>query len=211
MLQLWSKSKTGYTPTLIVGYGGPFGENYWYDKTHVWDDDRLTKFVPRRILDARSRRRPTIPDEEYNHIDNARVAKLLNDNGVGVQLGAHGQREGLGAHWEMWMMAQGGMPPLQVIRAATISGARYLGLDHDIGSLEPGKLADLVVLDANPLENIRNTHTVHYTVVNGRVFDSATINEVGNHPRTRNPLYFEIPGNETWGAAATAAMSHDED
>jgi imidazolonepropionase-like amidohydrolase/Tol biopolymer transport system component len=211
VMQLWPKTKSGYTPTLIVGYGGSFGENYWYQKTDVFDDPRLTKFVPRRVLDSRSRRRTMIPDEEYNHVDNARIAKALQDAGVSVQLGAHGQREGLGAHWEMWMMAQGGMTPLHVLRAATLDGARYLAMDKDIGSLEPGKLADLIVLDRNPLENIRNTESVRYTVVNGRIFDSETINELGNHPRTRKPFYFEVPGNETWGAAATAASAHDED
>ena len=108
-------------------------------------------------------------------------------------------------------MAQGGMAPMQVLRAATLDGARCLAMDKDIGSLEPGKLADLIVLDRNPLENIQNTHSVRYTVVNGRIFDSATMNELGNHPRTRKPLYFELPGNETWGATVTAASTHDED
>ena len=78
VLQLWSKSKTGYTPTLIVAYGGSFGENYWYQHTNVWDDPRLTKFVPRRILDSRSRRRTIIPEEEYNHIEIARLLLAHN-------------------------------------------------------------------------------------------------------------------------------------
>ena len=211
VIQLWGKTKTGYTPTLIVGYGGAFGENYWYHKTNVYDDPRLTTFVPRRVLDSRARRRVMAPDEEYNHIDNARVAKQLQDAGVTVHVGAHGQREGLGAHWEMWMFAQGGMRPMDVLRAATIDGARYLAMDKDIGSLEPGKLADLIVLDRNPLENIQNTRSVRYTVVNGRIYDAATMNELGNHPRTRKPLFFELPGNETWGAAATEALTHDDD
>jgi imidazolonepropionase-like amidohydrolase len=211
VVQLWSHTKTGYTPTLIVAYGGSFGENYWYQKTNVWEDPRLTKFVPRRVLDSRSRRRVMIPDEEYNHIDNARNAKRLYDAGVSVQLGAHGQRESLGAHWELWMFHQGGMTPMESLRSATIAGARYLGLDKDIGSLEPGKLADLVVLDANPLDDVQNTRTVRYTIVNGRMFDAETMNEIGNHPRTRKPFYFELPGGETWGAAATAAVAHDED
>jgi imidazolonepropionase-like amidohydrolase/Tol biopolymer transport system component len=209
--QLWAQTKVGYTPTLIVGYGGNWGENYWYQKTNVWEDERLSQFVPRRILDARSRRRTMVPEDELNHFNNARVAKELHDAGVSVQLGAHGQRESLGAHWEIWMFEQGGMTPLQALRAATLDGARYLGFDREIGSLEPGKLADLIVLDANPLENIRNTHAVRYTVVNGRIFDAATMNEIGNHPRTRKPFYFQMPGNETWGSAATEAMTHDED
>ncbi|MEO6260509.1 MAG: amidohydrolase family protein, partial [Thermoanaerobaculia bacterium] len=204
--QLWSRTKVGYTPTLIVGYGGLWGENYWYAKTNVWEDARLLSFVPRRVIDSRARRRTLAPDDEWNHIDNARMAKRLNDAGVSVQLGAHGQREGLGAHWELWMFVQGGMSPLQAIRAATINGARYLGLDGDIGSLEPGKLADLIVLDANPLDNIRNSEQVRYTIINGRVFDAATMNEIGNHPRTREKFYFQIEGNEAWGrATATAA------
>jgi imidazolonepropionase-like amidohydrolase/Tol biopolymer transport system component len=210
--QLWPGTKVGYTPTLIVGYGGLWGEQYWYAKTNVWEDQRLNTFVPRRIIDARARRRTMAPDDEWNHLNLAHLAADLLHHGVSVQLGAHGQREGLGAHWEMWMFSQGGMTPLEVIRCATLNGARYLSLDKDIGSLEPGKLADLAILDGNPLENIRNTETVHYTVVNGRVFDSATMNEAGNHPRTRQPLYFEVPGNEGWGRAAeTAAAEEDQD
>ncbi|HEX6642544.1 MAG TPA: amidohydrolase family protein, partial [Thermoanaerobaculia bacterium] len=209
--QLWSHTKVGYTPTLIVGYGGAFGENYWYQKTNVWEDERLSKFVPRRILDSRSRRRPMIPEDEHNFLNNARIAKELRDAGVSVQLGAHGQRESLGAHWEMWMLVMGGMTPMEALRAATLDGARYLGFDREIGSLEAGKLADLIVLDANPLENIRNTHAVRYTVVNGRIFDSDSMNEIGNHPRTRKPFFFQLPGQETWGAAATAAIANDED
>jgi len=208
--QLWSGTKVGYTPTLIVGYGGLWGENYWYAKTNVWEDARLNTFVPRRVIDSRARRRVLAPDDEWNHLANASIAKRLNDRGVSVQLGAHGQREGLGAHWELWMFVQGGMTPLQAIRAATISGARYLGLDKDIGSLEPGKLADLIVLDANPLENIRNSESVRYTMVNGRLFDSATMNEIGNHPRQRAPLYFDLPGNDAWGRASDAAAEDNE-
>ena len=128
-----------------------------------------------------------------------------------VHIGAHGQREGLAVHWEIWMFQQGGMTPHEALRSATLSGARYLGLDADVGSLEPGKLADLIVLDANPLENIRNTHSVRYTVVNGRIFDAATMNEIGNHPRTRKPFFFQVPGNETWGPAAAEAVGHDRD
>ena len=208
VVQLWSKSHSGYTPTLIVGYGGLWGENYWYAKTNVWEDKRLLNFVPRRVIDSRSRRRTMAPDDEWNHFSNAALAKKLNDAGVSVQLGAHGQREGLGAHWELWMFVQGGMTPLQAIRAATLSGAHYIGMDKDIGSLEPGKIADLLVLDANPLDNIRNSESILYTIANGRIFDAMTMNEIGNHPRTRQPFHFELPGGE---GAGRAAVTTDDD
>ncbi|MDP3749923.1 MAG: amidohydrolase family protein [Phenylobacterium sp.] len=209
VLQLWPATKVGYTPTLIVAYGGPFGENYWYAHTDVWADPRLSKYVPRRILDARARRPVKAPEEEYNHINIARMVKALADKGVSVQLGAHGQREGLGAHWEMWMMAQGGMTPMQVIKAATLGGAAYLGMDRDLGSLEPGKLADLVVLDADPLADIRNSTSIRYTVANGRVYDAMSMEELGG--QAKKPFWFELPGAEGWGVGSTAAVSHQDD
>ncbi|MGZ3459889.1 MAG: amidohydrolase family protein, partial [Archangium sp.] len=207
--QLWSRSKVGYTPTLIVAYGGVTGESYWYQKTNVWDDKRLLTFVPRRVVDARSRRPTQIPEDEFNHFRIAETARVLNDKGVSVQLGAHGQREGLGAHWELWMFGQGGMKPLQALRAATLSGARYLGLDGDIGSLEEGKLADLLVLDKNPLEDLRNSTSIQYTMVGGRLYDAMTLNEVGGRQFKREPLFFEREGQEAWGP--TTAISTQED
>ena len=194
--QLWRASQVGFTPTLGGAYGGIMGENYWYAKTHVWEDERLLRFVPRRFIDARSRRPFTAPDEEWNHIDAARNAKMLLDAGVSVQLGAHGQREGLAAHWEMWMFQQGGMTPLEAIRCATINGARYLGLDGDIGSLETGKLADLIVLDKNPLANLRDSEAIRYVMLNGRLYDGLRLDEIGNHPRRRAPFYFERVNGE---------------
>ncbi len=208
-MQLWSKSQTWYTPTLIVGYGGLFGENYWYRNTNVWENTRLLSFVPRRVVDSRARRRTLAPDDEWNHFNNARIAADLVNRGVHVQLGAHGQREGLGAHWELWMFVQGGMTPLQALRSATLSGAQYLGMDRDLGSIESGKLADIIVLDRNPLENIRNSESIVYTMVGGHLFDAMTLNEIGNHPNTRRKFWFETDGNEGWSPAAEAATIHE--
>ncbi len=191
VVQFWSQTNVGYTPTLVVAYGGIWGENYWYQESNVFAHERLSQFVPREILDPRSRRRMLAPDEDYNHFAAARVTAELAAAGVSVQIGAHGQREGLGAHWEMWMLAQGGMEPLEVLRAATINGATYLGMNKDIGSLEKGKLADLIVLEANPLADIRNSETVKYVMVNGRLYDATSMNQAGNHPRERKPFYWE--------------------
>ncbi|MBK6943023.1 MAG: PD40 domain-containing protein [Planctomycetes bacterium] len=190
--QLWKGSGVGLTPTLIVGYGGIWGENYWYAKTNVWENERLLTFVPRSLVDPRSRRRFTAPDEEWNHVNCARICKALVDVGERVQLGAHGQLAGLGAHWELWMLGQGGLAPMQALRAATLDGARYIGVDDDLGSIEPGKLADFLVFDADPLADLSNTSTLTWTVQNGVVYDARTMRRVplGSEGETTEPPKF---------------------
>jgi imidazolonepropionase-like amidohydrolase len=199
-IQLFAKSRSGYTPTLIVGYGGLSGEFYWYQHTNVWENERLLRFVPREAVDARSRRRTMAPEGDFNHILIAQGAKQIVDAGGMVLLGAHGQLQGLGAHWELWMLQQGGMTPMEALRAATIDGARYLGLDGSIGSLENGKLADLVVLDRNPLENIRHSEAIAMVMLNGRLYDAKTLNEIGTRTRPRLPFWWELPAGDPGSA-----------
>lgn len=198
VVTLWRNSNTGYTPTLIVGYGGVMGEYYWYQHENVWENQRLLTFTPRYIIDSRSRHRTMIPEKEYEngYIQVSRDCKSLADAGVLVNLGAHGQLQGLGAHWELWMLVQGGMGNLQALRSATINGASYLGMQDQIGSLKAGKLADLVVLDKDPLEDIHNSNSVVYTMVNGRLYDASTLNETGNYDHQRSMFYWELGGSD---------------
>ena len=196
VLTLWEASDVGYTPTLVVNYGSVSGEYYWYQHTNVWEKERLLTFMPRGMVDSRSRHRTMIPYEEYEagHMQSAASAKELHDRGVTVNVGGHGQVQGLAAHWELWMFTQGGMSNHDALRTATIHPANYIGMGAHIGSLEVGKLADLIVIDGNPLEDIKVTENVVYTMVNGRLFDASTMNEIGNHPRERLPFWWEREG-----------------
>ena len=134
----------------------------------------------------------------------ARSMKALNDAGGRVNAGSHGQVYGLAMHWELQLLSEGGMSNLDVLKAATINGATTLGLEEQIGSIKAGKLADIIVLDENPLTDIRNTETVSRTMVNGRLYDSVTMNEIGNHDRPRRPFYWEVndvPKHINWKPA----------
>lgn len=197
VIKFWSATKTGNTPTLIVNYGGLNGEYYWYQNTNVWEDERLLAYTPRAIIDSRSRHRTMVPEEEYKngHILVSESCNKLQNAGVNINLGSHGQIQGIGAHWELWMLQQGGMSNLQALKAATINGAEYLGMKNQLGSIKKGKLADLIILDKNPLENIQNTNSVVYTMVNGRLYDAATMNEVGNQTNERTSFYWEMEGS----------------
>ncbi len=202
ILQLWSQIGTAYTPTFIVSYGGLMGEEYWYDRTNVWENPRLLRYTPKSVLYPRAIRRPKAPDSEYNHVYVARTAKALRDVGVRVNIGAHGQREGLAAHWEIWSMVQGGFSPWEALRGATIDGAGSLGMDHEIGSIEEGKLADIMIVDGNPLEDIYRSEYVSHTLVNGRLYEAATMNQVAPDKIARQPLFFELEGGDAWSEEA---------
>ncbi len=194
---LFARSGTAYTPTLVVGYGGLWGENWWYAKTRVWEDEALLRWVPRSYVDPRARRRVLATDEgDYHHLRLARTAAAIVRAGGTVEIGAHGQLQGLAAHWETWMLGQGGLTPHEALRCATLHGARALGLDGALGSLRPGLLADLIVVEGNPLEDLRRSRDLRWTMVGGRLHDAATL-EMLEPERRALP-----PGPELEGADA---------
>ena len=211
---LWNGSKVAYTPTLIVSYGSQSGENFWYDRTNVWENERLLNYTPRHIIDARSRRRTTSEFGDYGHIEVSKAVKQLADGGTKINLGAHGQIQGIGAHWELWMLAQGGMTPLQAIRSATINGAEYLGMGKEIGSLEVGKLADLIIMDENPLDDIRNSEKIKQVMINGRLYDAETMNETISREKPRSKFWWQTGRSEnfsiTTGNIETHTFTHPE-
>jgi imidazolonepropionase-like amidohydrolase/Tol biopolymer transport system component len=162
---------TAYTPTLLVAYGGLSGEIYYYQHQDPYDDARLLQNWDRRDLDARTYRGGQwAHDGDWNHQQAARDAAQMQEKGLLVTLGAHGQLQGLGVHWELWALGgPGAMSPMNALKAGTIDGARYLGMDSTLGSVTAGKLADLVVLDADPREDLQNTTRIHMVIHNGTI------------------------------------------
>ncbi len=178
VVELIAQSKTHYTPTLLVLYGGPWAENFYYETTEVHDNAKLARFVPHNLLDDKTRRRPWFRQDEHSFPKTAAQAAKIQRAGGLVGVGGHGQLQGLGYHWEMWSLASGGMTPREVLKAATRDGAEIIGLGQDLGVLEPGRFADLVILTKDPLKDIRNTDSVHYVMKNGELYDGDTLNQV---------------------------------
>jgi len=190
VVQMFSQSNTNYTPTLVVSYGGLAGDPYWRQATNVWENP-LMVHTPPKMLAADTVRRTKAPESSFVDDDNAREAKKLADAGVKVSIGAHGQQAGIGSHWELWSFVRGGMSPVEALAAGTIESARSLGMDSEIGSLEVGKLADLLVLDADPSADIRNSDKINRVMLNGRMYDPLTMNEVVTGDRKRAAYWWE--------------------
>ncbi|MCR8921844.1 amidohydrolase family protein [Dasania sp. GY-MA-18] len=219
IVQLMAHSDIANTPTLNVTFGEIMGENYFYQSTRAWTDPKIKSYVQDTTssyspvgtpysapLHVRSMTSLHAAEEIWDVGFRAasRSVKKLDDAGVIINAGSHGQVYGLALHWELQSMAQGGMENHKILRTATINGAKTLGVEEQIGSLQVGKLADIIVLEKNPLADIRNTNSVIYTMINGRLYDSFSMNEVGNYQRPRSKFYWELPDyndidwNEAW-------------
>jgi imidazolonepropionase-like amidohydrolase len=178
VIRFIAESKTWYTPTLVVAYGGPTAEWYFYQNTNVHDDPRLNRFTPHEIVDRRTRRGDWNHPDEFHFPAVARGAARILQAGGNIALGAHGEEQGICAHWELWALQMGGLTNHQALRAATAMAVEGLGFQQDLGTLESGKLADLLVLDRSPLEDIKNSTSIRYVMKNGELFEAETLRQV---------------------------------
>jgi Tol biopolymer transport system component len=190
IVQLATQTGIGYTPTLLVTYGGPWGENYWFTRHNPHDDEKMNRFMPHAVIDGRTKRAPWVREEEYAFTRVADAAIDIQRAGGKIGVGSHGQFQGLGYHWELWSLGSGKATPMEALKAATIDGAHIIGHGDEVGSIEAGKFADLVILNSDPRVDLKNTADIHRVMANGRLYNDDTLDEEWPRQRELPKLWF---------------------
>ncbi len=188
----FGKAQVTYSPTFMVGGPGPWNEEWWFQESEVWKDAKTRRFLPWVQYLPQTRRRMLRPATDYSYAWIAQgMADIIAAGGFGA-IGAHGQHNGLGSHWEAWMAAAA-TGPMGALEVASLHGARFIGREKDLGSIEVGKLADFLVLNRNPLQDIRATIDMQYVVKGGVVYDDDTLDEVWPRQRRYGTPYWLQP------------------
>ena len=186
VLSLISGSGTWITPTLDISDNPYYADSlvgaarYLYGKYPLsWEDPKQARFFSKEYINNRLKA-AYLPHDNENpyYVEVAKSMAFFKKNGIHIGLGAHGECVGLGTHYELWSLQQGGLTNLEALQEATISGAEALGMSGDLGSIEKGKIADLIILDKNPLENIKNTLSIKYVMKDGELYDGNTLDSV---------------------------------
>lgn len=189
-VQFFARSGTWYTPTLqIFGSRGLLDGRDYFMK-HYWAiiPDKLARFTPSQ----RFERQPKASENEsldFFLYDAGFFAKVKKAGG-NIGLGSHGEDQGIGVHNELWALQMGGLTNMEALEIATISGARALGVQKELGSIKEGKIADIIILDKNPLDDIHNSREIRFVMKDGVLYDGDTLDEIWPHEQKRPNLNF---------------------
>ncbi|WP_293851901.1 amidohydrolase family protein [Steroidobacter sp.] len=188
VIQLFAQSRIAYTPTISVLYGAKPALLDMSIRHLPLSDKKVLRFVPTAVVDVKNRTQKWTAEQGYPSF--ATDALAVQRAGGLVGMGSHGEMQGVGYHWELEAYASGGAKPIEVLRAATIGSSEVIGRASELGSIEAGKFADLLILDRDPLADIANTRSLSFVMKNGRLYDANTLNEVWPRERALEAQWF---------------------
>ncbi len=175
--KFFGQAKITYSPTFLVGGPGPWNEEYFFQQNNLWNDEKQLRFLPWRQVIPHTRRFTYRPPTDYSFPLIAQsIADVTAEGGYGA-VGAHGQQHGIGSHWDIWMAASA-MGPMGALEMASVHGAHFLGVDKDLGTIETSKIADMIILNSNPLDDIHHTADILYVMKGGTLWDGNTLDEI---------------------------------
>ncbi len=177
VIRFISEAGTWHTPTLQVSRGGEEGATYFRNLFQQHPDTKVYNYWPQDSYSAKitSKKISTTDTLGRDFVYSSSIEAKIFKHGGHIAMGAHGEDQGIGSHWELWALQMGGLTNLEALQTATIEGAKALGIQQDLGSIEVGKLADLIVLDKNPLDDIHYTTSIRYVMKGGELFDGDTL------------------------------------
>jgi len=195
LITIYAKSGVFLTPTLQVSYDGEpgmafFNTRYWHEPVA-----KIMRYMPSLYINYMH---SVIPKDTAppDFLERAQVdARIVKDGGH-ITLGSHGENQGIGFHSELWALQMGGLSNLQALQAATIVGAESLGIQNDVGSVKVGKIADLIVLDKDPLEDIHNSVSIRYVMKAGILYDGDSLKTIWPYQRVIPDWRFRVKDNE---------------
>ncbi len=177
LTQFLGRAGVVYSPTVSVCGHWRGAAYHFRGKHNLVEDEKYRLYFPRDHLERAMRRSSNVALENYSFPMVAEGAADVIRAGGYAAIGDHAEQYGLGSHWEVWSYATA-MKPLEALKVGSLYGAYFIGLDHELGSIKADKLADLIILNSNPLEDIHNTTDILYVMKNGRLYDGKTLDQV---------------------------------
>lgn len=211
-VEFFARTNAVYSTSGVVASMTQWSEEYWQSRTDRWHDLKMQRLWPWRQNVARMNF-AVQPKTEFSFPFMSEYVKDLKHAGGHAAIGGHGEDHGIDSHWDIWGLAEA-LEPMEVLEVASQGGAYMIGLEDDVGSIERGKLADLVILEGNPLQDMRNTARIAWVMKSGVLYEGATLNQVWPEQRSYDPPWrrdevyrSDVRSVDYWdarGASATA-------
>lgn len=210
IITLFARSGIFFTPTL-QNIPEPNGGTMYFD-SQFWSktSHKMQNFMPENVI-AQIHEAKYKVDDSIIVVHQSQVDAKIRKAGGRVTLGSHGNVQGLGVHNELWALQMGGLSNMQALQAATIMGAEAIGIQKDVGSIKVGKIADMIILNSNPLDDIHNSRDIKYVMKDGILYNGGSLDELWPEKKKCPDWRLHIKSNDNPRTTGQAFSAEDDD